>query len=78
MLTALLLLLLLPGHYWGSISAEGCNETVEGADVVITVGFVRTDYSTLVSTKACLPRARFGLTDFLQLPHPLNSLAGSI
>eukprot|EP00878_Enallax_costatus_P014074 GHUV01014718.1.p1 GENE.GHUV01014718.1~~GHUV01014718.1.p1 ORF type:complete len:327 (+),score=50.39 GHUV01014718.1:535-1515(+) len=35
------------GHYWGSISAEGCNETVEGADVVIAVGFVRTDYSTL-------------------------------
>uniref|UniRef100_A0A383VUS6 pyruvate decarboxylase n=1 Tax=Tetradesmus obliquus TaxID=3088 RepID=A0A383VUS6_TETOB len=35
------------GHYWGSISSEGCNETVEGADVVIAVGFVRTDYSTL-------------------------------
>ena len=38
------------GHYWGSISSEGCNETVEGADVVIAVGFVRTDYSTLVRT----------------------------
>eukprot|EP00775_Hariotina_reticulata_P008490 gene8490-8672_t len=35
------------GHYWGSISSDGCNETVEGADVVIAVGFVRTDYSTL-------------------------------
>ncbi|WIA21682.1 hypothetical protein OEZ85_000852 [Tetradesmus obliquus] len=37
------------GHYWGSISSEGCNETVEGADVVIAVGFVRTDYSTLAN-----------------------------
>ncbi|KAF8056339.1 SHM4 [Scenedesmus sp. PABB004] len=35
------------GHYWGSISADGVCETVEGSDAVVAVGFVRTDYSTL-------------------------------
>eukprot|EP00878_Enallax_costatus_P038422 GHUV01043648.1.p1 GENE.GHUV01043648.1~~GHUV01043648.1.p1 ORF type:complete len:145 (+),score=23.97 GHUV01043648.1:324-758(+) len=35
------------GYYWGSISSNCTCETVEAADVVISVGCVWTDYSTL-------------------------------
>eukprot|EP00879_Flechtneria_rotunda_P011355 GHRR01011860.1.p1 GENE.GHRR01011860.1~~GHRR01011860.1.p1 ORF type:complete len:497 (+),score=161.61 GHRR01011860.1:184-1674(+) len=35
------------GYYWGGISSEGTCETVEAADVVIAIGCVWTDYSTM-------------------------------
>jgi pyruvate decarboxylase len=35
------------GTYWGAVSSPCCCETVEAADIVITIGAVWTDYTTV-------------------------------